>query len=184
MDNEAKKKEEADHSAVIKELEAKSAAQEQLILSLQKQIEGFESEKRAAAALKRAQDLISVAEKAGVKFSSDAEREEELTRLASLSDEGFAASEVVYKRICVSASAAVAAATSAATKAANEAATAAAEAAKEEAAKKLEAEAKKKDSMSSTASKRPSNVDDKIGDDCDTKNLSAGFMEVYEAHTL
>jgi len=56
-------------------------------------------EKQAAANRTRAQKLLRRMEKQGLTFGSDEDREQELFRLASLSDEAFAATETAYERM-------------------------------------------------------------------------------------
>ena len=57
------------------------------------------AEKKAAANRSRAQKLLRKLEKNGLAFESDEEREQELTRLAGLSDDAFTASETAYERM-------------------------------------------------------------------------------------
>ena len=100
----AKKKDDAggaapDDKTRIKELEKENKDLKQQVLTLQKQLDEMETEKKAAANRSRAQKLIRKLEKNGLAFESDEEREQELSRLAGLSDEAFSASEAAYERM-------------------------------------------------------------------------------------
>ena len=115
MDDEQKAKDEAaeaakqtdpggggdapDDKARIQELEAENKELKQQVLALKKRVEEMEAENQAAANKARAQKLLDKVEKHGVGFASDEEREQELTRLAALSDEAFTASEAAYDRM-------------------------------------------------------------------------------------
>ena len=88
-----------DDKARIQELEAENKELKQQVLVLKKRVEEMEAEKQAAANKTRAQKLLAKVEKHGVGFTSDEEREEELTRLAALSDDAFTASEAAYDRM-------------------------------------------------------------------------------------
>ncbi len=85
--------------ARVKELEKENRDLKQQVLELQKQVQDLEADKKAAANRARAQKLLRKMEKQGVAFASDDDREQELFRLASLSDEAFAATETAYERV-------------------------------------------------------------------------------------
>ena len=83
----------------IQELEAENKELKQQVLTLQKKLEEIEAEQQAAANRAKAQKLLAKVEKHGVGFTSDEEREKELTRLAGLSDEAFTATEAAFDRM-------------------------------------------------------------------------------------
>ncbi len=85
--------------ARVKELEKENKDLKQQVSDLQKQVQELEAEKQAAANRARAQKLLRRMEKQGLSFGSDEDREQELFRLASLSDEAFAATETAYERM-------------------------------------------------------------------------------------
>ena len=85
--------------ARVKELEQENKALKQQVSDLQKQVQELEADKKAAANRARAQKLLRRMEKQGLSFGSDEDREQELFRLASLSDEAFAATETAYERM-------------------------------------------------------------------------------------
>lgn len=87
-----------DDKARIKELETENKDLKNQVLELQKQVQELEAASKAAANKARAQKLLRKVEKAGLSFASDEEREQELNRLAGLSDDAFAASEAAYDR--------------------------------------------------------------------------------------
>ena len=88
-----------DEKARIQELEAENKELKQQVLTLQKKLEEIEAEQQAAANRAKAQKLLAKVEKHGVGFTSDEEREKELTRLAGLSDEAFTATEAAFDRM-------------------------------------------------------------------------------------
>ena len=88
-----------DEKARIQELEAENKQLKQQVLTLQKKLEQIEAEQQAAANRAKAQKLLAKVEKHGVGFTSDEEREKELTRLAGLSDEAFTATEAAFDRM-------------------------------------------------------------------------------------
>jgi len=88
-----------DDKTRLKELERENKELKQQILALQKQLEELEAEKKAAANRSRAQKLLRKIEKSGLAFESDEDREQELSRLAGLSDDAFAASEAAFERM-------------------------------------------------------------------------------------
>jgi hypothetical protein len=85
--------------ARIKELEKENKDLKQQVSDLQKQIQTLEAEKQAAANRARAQKLMRKMEKQGLSFGTDDEREQELFRLAGLSDDAFTATEAAYERM-------------------------------------------------------------------------------------
>jgi adenine-specific DNA-methyltransferase len=87
-----------DDKARIKELEAENKDLKNQVLDLQKRIDELEAESKAAANKSRAAKLVARLQKAGMVFASDEEREKELTRLAELSDDAFAATEAAYDK--------------------------------------------------------------------------------------
>ncbi len=87
-----------DDKARIKELEDENKQLRQQVSDLQKQVEDLEAQSKAAANKARAQKLLRKIEKAGLTFASDEDREQELNRLAGLSDDAFAATEAAYER--------------------------------------------------------------------------------------
>ncbi len=88
-----------DDKTRLKELERENKELKQQVLALQKQLEELEAERKAAANRSRAQKLLRKIEKNGLTFESDEEREQELIRLAGLSDDAFAASEAAFERM-------------------------------------------------------------------------------------
>jgi adenine-specific DNA-methyltransferase len=87
-----------DDKSRIKELEDENRQLKQQLADMQKHIDELEAESKAAANKSRAQKLLRKVEKAGLSFASDEEREQELNRLAGLSDDAFAATEAAYER--------------------------------------------------------------------------------------
>ena len=87
-----------DDKTRIKELEAENKDLKNQVLDLQKQIDELEAESKAAANKSRAAKLITKLEKSGMTFASDEEREKELSRLAELSDDAFAATEAAFDK--------------------------------------------------------------------------------------
>jgi len=85
--------------ARVKELEKENKDLKQQVSDLQKQIQTLEAEKQAAANRARAQKLMRKLEKQGMTFGNDDEREQELFRLAGLTDDAFAATEAAYERM-------------------------------------------------------------------------------------
>jgi len=88
-----------DDKTRVKELEAENKDLKNQVLELQKRLEELEAESKAAANKARAQKLVKKLEKAGMAFASDDDREQELSRLAGLSDEAFAATEAAYEKV-------------------------------------------------------------------------------------
>ncbi len=87
-----------DDKARIKELEAENKDLKNQVLELQKRVDELEAESKAAANKARAQKLMRKLEKSGMSFASDEDKEQELARLAGLSDDAFAATEAAYDR--------------------------------------------------------------------------------------
>lgn len=85
-----------DDKARIKELEQENKDLKNQVVELQAKIDELEAESKAAANKARAHKLLKKLEKAGMSFASDEEKENELKRLAGLSDEAFAATEAAY----------------------------------------------------------------------------------------
>lgn len=143
--------------ARIKELEKENKDLKQQVSDLQKQIQTLEAEKQAAANRSRAQKLMRKLEKQGVSFGTDDEREQELFRLAGLSDDAFAATEAAYERV----------------------ASAKAPAAGGESEQKKESAqaAKQTPPMKSDAGVRPHDVDD--SKPTLESKLKEGFMQAY-----
>lgn len=87
-----------DDKGRIKELEAENKDLKNQVLELQKRVDDLEAESKAAANKARAQKLVRKLEKAGMSFASDEDKDQELNRLAGLSDDAFAATEAAYDR--------------------------------------------------------------------------------------
>ncbi len=87
-----------DDKTRIKELEAENKDLQNQVLELQKQVQELEAESKAAANKTRAQKLLKKLEKAGMSFASDEDRDQEINRLAGLSDDAFTATEAAYDR--------------------------------------------------------------------------------------
>ena len=87
-----------DDKTRIKELETENKDLKNQVLELQKQVQELEAASKAAANKVRAQKLMRKLEKSGMPFASDEEKEQELGRLADLSDDAFAATEAAYDR--------------------------------------------------------------------------------------
>lgn len=87
-----------DDKARIKELEAENKDLKNQVLELQKRVDDLEAESKAAANKARAQKLVRKLEKAGMSFASDEDKDQELNRLAGLSDDAFAATEAAYDK--------------------------------------------------------------------------------------
>lgn len=87
-----------DDKARIKELEAENKDLKNQVLELQKRVDDLEAESKAAANKARAQKLVRKLEKAGMSFASDEDKDQELSRLAGLSDDAFAATEAAYDK--------------------------------------------------------------------------------------
>ena len=145
-----------DPKARVKELEKENKELKQQVTDLQKQIQALEAEKQAAANRARAQKLVRKLEKQGLSFGSDDEREQELFRLASMSDEAFSATETAYERM---------------------ASAKAAEPEKKEPAQAAAQPAKQDPPMKSDAGIRPLDVDDKKS--TLESQLKDGFMQAY-----
>jgi len=88
----------ADDKTRIKELEAENKELKNQVLELQKRIDELEAESKAAANKSRAAKLVEKLEKSGMAFETDEERENEVGRLAELSDDAFAATEAAFDR--------------------------------------------------------------------------------------
>ncbi len=88
-----------DDKARVKELETENKALKNQILELQKQVQDLEAQSKAAANKARAQKLLKKLERSGMPFSSEEDKEQELSRLAALSDEAFAATEAAFERV-------------------------------------------------------------------------------------
>jgi len=139
--------------ARIKELEKENKDLKQQVSDLQKQIQGLEAEKQAAANRARAQKLMRKLEKQGLAFGNDDEREQELFRLAGLSDDAFAATEAAYERLANG------------------------KASEQEDKKESAQAAKQTPQMKSEAGVRPLDVDD--GKPTLESQLKEGFMQAY-----
>jgi len=87
-----------DDKVRVKELEAENKDLKNQVLDLQKQVQDLEAQSKAAANKARAQKLVKKLERAGMSFASDEDKDQELNRLAGLSDESFAATEAAYDR--------------------------------------------------------------------------------------
>lgn len=87
-----------DDKARIKELEAENKDLKNQVLELQKRVDDLEAESKAAANKARAQKLVRKLEKTGMSFASDEDKDQELSRLAGLSDDAFAATEAAYDK--------------------------------------------------------------------------------------
>lgn len=87
-----------DDKARVKELETENKDLKNQVLELQKQVQDLEAQSKAAANKARAQKLVKKLERAGMSFVSDEDKDQELNRLAGLSDESFAATEATYDR--------------------------------------------------------------------------------------
>ncbi len=83
-----------------KELEKENRQLKAQVAELQKRIQELEAEQKAAAAKTRASQLIAKLEKQGMDFGE--ERDNELGRLAELSDDAFAATEAAYEKMAKS----------------------------------------------------------------------------------
>ncbi len=88
-----------DDQARIRELERENKDLKQQVLSLQKRVQEMEAQQKAAANRAKAQKLVRKMEKNGFAFDSDEDREEEVGRLAGLSEEAFSAAEGAYERL-------------------------------------------------------------------------------------
>ncbi|MCE5314017.1 MAG: DNA adenine methylase [Armatimonadota bacterium] len=87
-----------DDKARIKELEQENKDLKNQVVELQARIDELEAESKTAANKARAQKLMKKLDKAGMTFATDEDREQELGRLAGLSDDAFAATEAAYDR--------------------------------------------------------------------------------------
>ena len=87
-----------DDKTRVKELEAENKDLKNQVLELQKQVQELEATSKAAANKARAQKLLRKLEKAGMSFASDEDKDQELNRLAGLSDDAFAATEAAYDK--------------------------------------------------------------------------------------
>jgi len=88
----------------VKALEKENQQLKQQLLDLQKQIDELLAAQKSAANRTKAQALVRKLERQGMKFGTDEEKDAEVNRLAGLSDDAFAASEVAYGRMAQSAS--------------------------------------------------------------------------------
>ncbi|MBI5789419.1 MAG: hypothetical protein HZA78_11265 [Candidatus Schekmanbacteria bacterium] len=105
LEDEAAKKgtdttpaDEKDKDALIKKLQSENQKLKQQVADLQKQVEKYDAESKAAARKVKAEKLLSKLEQKGMNFS-DQERESELKRLAELSDDAFTATEAAFDRM-------------------------------------------------------------------------------------
>lgn len=89
----------ADPAAQLKALEKENQQLKQQVLDLQKQVDELLAAQKAAANRAKAQALVRKLERQGLKFGTDEEKDAEITRLACLSDDAFAASEAAYGRM-------------------------------------------------------------------------------------
>ena len=87
-----------DDKTRVRELEAENKDLKNQILELQKRVDDLEAESKAAANKARAQKLVKKLERAGMSFASDEDKDQEVNRLAGLSDESFTATEAAYDR--------------------------------------------------------------------------------------
>lgn len=83
----------------VTELERENKQLRTQVSELQKRIQELESAQKAAASRARAEKLVKRLEKQGVSFGADQERDDELNRLASLSDDAFGATEAAFDRV-------------------------------------------------------------------------------------
>jgi adenine-specific DNA-methyltransferase len=141
----------------ITELEQENRQLKAQVAQLQKRVQELEAEQKSAANRSRAGKLIARLEKQGVNFGDDEERDNELKRLAELSDEAFSATEAAYNRL------------SKQTRTAEE----------KPAEKKEAARASDEEPMRSDAGVRPRDVDDRKTSLED--RLREGFMAAYES---
>jgi len=85
--------------ARIKELESENQKLKAQVAELQKQLEAFQAKEEASARRAKAEKLLQKLEKDGFAFGDEDAREQELERLAGLSDEAFAATQAAYERV-------------------------------------------------------------------------------------
>ena len=85
--------------ARIKELEGENQKLKAQVAELQKQLEGFQAKEQASARRAKAEKLMLKLEKDGFAFGDEDAREQELERLAGLSDEAFAATQAAFERV-------------------------------------------------------------------------------------
>ena len=90
---------EPSRDARIKELEAENQKLKAQLVELQKQLEAFQAKEKAAANRAKADKLLKKLEKDGLDFGDEDAREQELERLAGLSDEAFAATQAAFERV-------------------------------------------------------------------------------------
>ncbi|MHB1001949.1 MAG: DNA adenine methylase [Armatimonadota bacterium] len=88
-----------DDKTRIKELESENKTLKQQVMELQKQVEELQAASKAAENKARAQKLVQRLEKSGMPFDTDDDREQEMNRLAELSDDAFTATEAAYDRM-------------------------------------------------------------------------------------
>jgi adenine-specific DNA methylase len=90
----------SDPAARVKQLESENKQLRQKLLDLQKQVDELLAAQKTAANRSRAGKLLKSLERRGLfAFENDEEREQELGRLAGLSDEAFAATEAAFQKI-------------------------------------------------------------------------------------
>ena len=128
------------------------------VAELQKRVQELEAEQKAAASKARASKLLTRLEKQGVSFGADEDRENELKRLAELSDEAFAATEAAFDRMAKGKKAEV-------------------PPEQDKAGGKQSSKASAEQTMRSSAGVRPHDVDDKKSSLED--KLTDGFMAAY-----
>ena len=85
--------------ARIRELEAENQKLKAQLAEMQKQLEAFQAKEKAAANRAKADKLMKKLEKDGFDFGDEEAREQELERLAGLSDEAFAATQAAFERV-------------------------------------------------------------------------------------
>ncbi|HEY3415633.1 MAG TPA: DNA adenine methylase, partial [Armatimonadota bacterium] len=88
-----------DPAAQLKALEKENQQLKQQVLDLQQQVDELLAAQKAAANRAKAQALVRKLERQGLKFGTDEEKDAEITRLAGLSDDAYAASEAAYGRM-------------------------------------------------------------------------------------
>lgn len=95
----ARKKQQDDEQTPESDLEKENKQLKAQITELQKRIDELEAEQKAAACRSRAKKLLTKLEKQGIAFANEDERENELKRLAGLSDDAFAATEKAFEQL-------------------------------------------------------------------------------------
>ena len=157
----------SDPQARVKELEQENKTLKQQVMTLQKQVQEMESQQKAAANRAKAQKLVRKMEKNGFAFDSDEDREEEVGRLAGLSDDAFTATEGAYERLW---------------KVQAKTAGDGGDAAKDQPGRKSTEASGGSGDMSSQANVRPRDVPDKEKTSL-ADRLKDGLMAAYEEHT-